>query len=157
MKVKPSSPRVSAAIDLCDMTVKCRCRWRWTSDGLCLKCHDKLQLRGCGLSSTLLFFLSSLLLFTALGILFAWLAFPPFQHRPLDGKGIAGCQPDNEGSWAIGVYSGKSPFSLEPLEMVLLIFLFCPLSEATRCLLLCCLHRHSHSHVQVQLHPLHHR
>ncbi len=104
--------------------MKCRCRWRWTSDGLCLKCHDKLQLRGCGLSSTLLFFLSSLLLFSALGILFAWLAFPPFQHRPLDGKGIAGCQPDNEGSWAIGVYSGKSPFSLEPLEMVLLIFLF---------------------------------
>jgi hypothetical protein len=57
---------------------------------------------------------------------FAWLAFPPFQHHPLHGEGIAGCQPDNEGSWSIGVYHGANPFSLQPIEMVDTLPLLCP-------------------------------
>lgn len=31
---------------------------------------------------------------------------------------VLGCQEDNEGSWAIGVFYGHSPFSLKPIEDV---------------------------------------
>ncbi|KAK1279886.1 hypothetical protein QJS04_geneDACA015161 [Acorus gramineus] len=31
--------------------------------------------------------------------------------------GIAGCRPDGEGSWSIGIYYGKDPFSLSPIEV----------------------------------------
>lgn len=115
--MKTSSPAAGGTgSDWCDMSVKCRCRWRWANIGLCSKCHDKLQHRGCGLSSTFLFFLSSVLLFSSLGMLFAWLAFSPYKQ--LNNVGALGCQPDNEGSWSIGVYKGSSPFALQPIEMV---------------------------------------
>lgn len=116
-KMKTSSPAAGGTgSDWCDMSVKCRCRWRWANIGLCSKCHDKLQHRGCGLSSTFLFFLSSVLLFSSLGMLFAWLSFSPYKQ--LNNTGALGCQPDNEGSWSIGVYKGSSPFALQPIEMV---------------------------------------
>jgi len=114
--MKTSSPAAGGTgSDWCDMSAKCRCRWRWANIGVCSKCHDKLQHRGCGLSSTFLFFLSSVLLFSSLGMLFAWLAFSPYKQ--LNNAGALGCQPDNEGSWSIGVYKGSSPFALQPIEM----------------------------------------
>ncbi|KAJ3694999.1 hypothetical protein LUZ60_000376 [Juncus effusus] len=31
--------------------------------------------------------------------------------------GFVGCRPDGEGSWSIGIYYGKSPFTLSPIEL----------------------------------------
>jgi hypothetical protein len=101
------------------MNLKCKCRWRWSAYGLCTKCHDRLQHRGCALSSTFLYFFSSALVFAFVGTLFAWLAFSPYKRHI---GAVAGCQPDNEGSWSIGVYRGPSPFTLQPIEMVSPIF-----------------------------------
>ncbi|CAM6083117.1 unnamed protein product [Calypogeia fissa] len=114
MGEKTSSPSASAA-DWCDVSVKCRCRWRWSNPQTCAKCHDKLYHRTCFLSSTFVFFLCAVLLFGGLAKLIAWLTLAPFKHEPhLQGFG---CQPDNEGSWAIGFYRGKSPFELRPVEL----------------------------------------
>lgn len=98
--------------DWCDM--KCKCRW--ASYGLCTKCHEKLPHRGCGLSSSFLFYFWSILFFSVVGTIFAWIAFSPYK-RILSVGPVAGCQPDNEGSWSIGVYRGASPFALQPIEM----------------------------------------
>ncbi|XP_002983855.2 glycosyltransferase family protein 64 protein C5 [Selaginella moellendorffii] len=102
--------------DCCDVPgTRCRCKWRWTNPGCCSKCHDKLRHGDCLLSSPFLFFLCSFAVFGGVGMLFAWLTFSPYQYQRLAVTG-SGCQPDNEGSWAIGVFQGASPFSLEPLE-----------------------------------------
>ncbi|BFI25327.1 protein MpGT64.1 [Marchantia polymorpha subsp. ruderalis] len=105
----------SCAGDWCDVSMKCRCRWRWGTPGFCSRCHDKSQHRTCFLSSTFIFFLTSILVLGAFGKLFAWLTFAPFEHEKYAYG--AGCQPDNEGSWAIGFYRGSSPFSLRPTEL----------------------------------------
>lgn len=99
--------------DWCDMKYKSR----WPSYGLCCKCRDKLPHRGCTLSSSFIFYFGSILFFSVVGTLFAWLAFSPYK-RILNGDPVAGCQPDNEGSWSIGIYRGSSPFALQPIEMV---------------------------------------
>jgi hypothetical protein len=36
----------------------------------------------------------------------------------LPDSGAVGCRPDGEGSWAIGVFYGKSPLELRPVELV---------------------------------------
>jgi hypothetical protein len=36
----------------------------------------------------------------------------------LPEPGATGCLPDGEGSWAIGMFYGKSPFELRPIELV---------------------------------------
>lgn len=100
----------------CDMSVKCRCRWRWDSAGLCSYCRERLHHPSCVLSSTLVFFIGSFLLFGALGRFFAWLTFSPFS-QPLSDPIELGCQRDNEGSWSIGIYFGSSPLSLNPIEL----------------------------------------
>ncbi|KAJ7268242.1 hypothetical protein O6H91_Y399300 [Diphasiastrum complanatum] len=115
--MKPTSSGATTA-DCCDMTVKCRCRWRWDTPGFCSKCHDKLQHRTCLLSSTFIFFLCSFAIFGGIGMLFAWLALSPFQHQIYASVTRGGCQPDSEGSWAIGIYRGPNPFALKALEMV---------------------------------------
>ncbi|KAJ7545232.1 hypothetical protein O6H91_09G111700 [Diphasiastrum complanatum] len=104
--------------DCCDTTDKCRCRWRWDTPGFCSKCHDKLQHRTCLLSSTFIFFLCSFVTYGGAGMLFSWLALSPFQHQIYASVTRGGCQPDGEGSWAIGIYRGGNPFSLKALEMV---------------------------------------
>ena len=87
-----------------------RLRWRW-----------KPFLRSLTHSSAVLFFLGSALVASVIGIAFFWLVISSFQ-RP-DAKG---CQPDGEGSWSIGIYYGKDPFSLVPIELVrLFIFFLC--------------------------------
>ncbi|KAL5976519.1 hypothetical protein ACLOJK_020852 [Asimina triloba] len=90
----------SSGGDCCDMSLKCWCRWRWEH---------------CFLSTTFLFLLSSLVVFGLVAGFFAWLAFPPYD-RPESSS--LGCQPDSEGSWAIGMFYGDSPFSLKPIESV---------------------------------------
>ncbi|KAG9456793.1 hypothetical protein H6P81_001301 [Aristolochia fimbriata] len=82
----------------CDMSLKCWCRWRWDH---------------CFFSTTFLFFLASFLVLGSLASLFAWLTFPPYDRLSLSSLG---CQEDNEGSWAIGVFYGDSPFTLKPIE-----------------------------------------
>jgi hypothetical protein len=63
-----------------------------------------------------LYYFWSLGFFTLVGMLFAWLAFSPYKR--ILSEGVIGCQPDDEGSWSIGVYRGKSPFELQPIETV---------------------------------------
>lgn len=89
----------------CDMSVKCRCRWN--------SAHHS----SCTLSSTLIFFVSSFIILATLGLLFSWLTFSPFS-QPLLNSSQPGCQPDNEGSWSIGLYFGDSPLSLRSIEQV---------------------------------------
>ncbi|XP_059628397.1 glucosamine inositolphosphorylceramide transferase 1 [Cornus florida] len=91
-----------------------------TSGGGCGGWHTSLKCwwrydHYCVLSSTLAFFLTSLVLLGSIGTLYAWLMFTPDVHNTLSSFG---CQPDNEGSWSIGVFYGDSPFSLKPIEKV---------------------------------------
>ncbi|XP_010278278.1 PREDICTED: glycosyltransferase family protein 64 protein C5-like [Nelumbo nucifera] len=82
----------------CDMSLKCRCRWRWDH---------------CFLSSTFLFILVSFVVFGSVATLYAWLIFSPYERPFLSSFG---CQDDSEGSWSVGVFYGDSPFSLKPIE-----------------------------------------
>lgn len=112
-----SSPRSVAAVDRCDMKSKCL----WPSYGMYTKCHDKLPYRGCGLSTTLLYYIMSFIFFSIVGVFYAWLAFSPYKN--ISDAVSTGCQPDNEGSWSIGLFRGSSPFSLKPIEMVIILSL----------------------------------
>ncbi|KAL4332764.1 hypothetical protein GQ457_07G018890 [Hibiscus cannabinus] len=52
-----------------------------------------------------------------IAVLYGWLILtPPFSLKERKGLPWLGCQEDNEGSWAIGVFFGQSPFSLKPIE-----------------------------------------
>lgn len=54
-----------------------------------------------------------------IAVLYGWLILtPPASLNERKGLPWLGCQEDNEGSWAIGVFFGKSPFSLKPIETV---------------------------------------
>lgn len=83
------------------MSLKCRCRWK--SDHHCV------------FPSTLVFFLVCFVILGSIATLYAWLLFNPYARTTLSSNG---CQEDNEGSWAIGVFYGDSPFSLKPIENV---------------------------------------
>lgn len=67
----------------------------------------------CAVSSTFAYFLCTFLVLGSIGSLFA-----RFMLTPNVRAGITplACQEDNEGSWAIGVFFGHSPFSLKPIE-----------------------------------------
>lgn len=88
----------------CSMTPLSRFRWRGNQ-----------MLRSFSNSSAVLFFLGSAIVSSFVGLVFFWLAISSFQ-RP--DSGAIGCQPDGEGSWSVGVYYGKNPFSLVPIELV---------------------------------------
>uniref|UniRef100_A0A7N0RJ56 Glucosamine inositolphosphorylceramide transferase 1 n=1 Tax=Kalanchoe fedtschenkoi TaxID=63787 RepID=A0A7N0RJ56_KALFE len=77
----------------CDMGLKCWCRWRSRSLG--------------PFSTASLFFTSSIIFLCFVVTLYFWVFFAPPAGR---------CQPDNEGSWSIGLFYGDSPFDLKPLE-----------------------------------------
>ncbi|KAK4435888.1 Glucosamine inositolphosphorylceramide transferase 1 [Sesamum alatum] len=68
---------------------------------------------GCVLSSAFAYFLFSFVVLGSIGNLYA-----KFMLTPNVRTGITalGCQEDNEGSWAVGVFYGDSPFSLKPIE-----------------------------------------
>ena len=68
---------------------------------------------GGGASSTFAFFLFSFVVLGSIGGLYA-----RFMVAANVRGAAHGCEEDNEGSWAIGVYYGDSPFSLKPIEEV---------------------------------------
>lgn len=75
--------------------------------------------RRCLRSTAFLFVAYAALLLGATAALFAWLTFSPFaKPLPLFPSTPLGCRPDDEGSWSIGVFYGRSPLSLEPIESV---------------------------------------
>ncbi|KAL6578170.1 Glucosamine inositolphosphorylceramide transferase 1 [Orobanche minor] len=69
--------------------------------------------RMCAMSSTFAFFLLSFVVLGSVGGLYARFMITPNVRTGITGLG---CQEDNEGSWAIGVFYGDSPFSLKPIE-----------------------------------------
>ncbi|KAG6503178.1 hypothetical protein ZIOFF_035489 [Zingiber officinale] len=62
------------------------------------------------------FLLGSITAFGLVAVVFYWLVISA-SRRTLDPT-LVGCRPDSEGSWSIGVFYGKSPFSLSPMELV---------------------------------------
>ena len=81
--------------------------WRWQGGGK--------NSEACALSSTFAYFLSSFVVLGAFGSLYG-----RYMVTPNVRQGIAaiGCLDDSEGSWALGVFYGDSPFSLRPIESV---------------------------------------
>lgn len=69
----------------------------------------------CVLSSTFAYFLFSFVVLGSIGSLYARFVLTANLRT---GITALGCQEDNEGSWAIGIYYGDSPFSLKPIEAV---------------------------------------
>nr|GMC47673.1 glycosyltransferase family protein 64 protein C5-like [Ipomoea batatas] len=65
------------------------------------------------LISPLAFFFFSFVLLGSIAGLYTRLLLAPNVHSSLS---TSGCHEDNEGSWAIGVFYGDSPFSLKPIE-----------------------------------------
>ncbi|KAJ0525373.1 putative hexosyltransferase [Helianthus annuus] len=65
-----------------------------------------------GASSTISFLCVSFMLFSSIGLLYTNMMYNGNNYE----SGSVGCQPDSEGSWAIGVFYGDSPFSLKPIE-----------------------------------------
>jgi hypothetical protein len=49
------------------------------------------------------------------GGFYFWLVVSSFR---LPDSGAAGCRPDGEGSWAVGMFYGSSPLALRPIELV---------------------------------------
>ncbi|KAL8533238.1 hypothetical protein ACS0TY_009571 [Phlomoides rotata] len=69
---------------------------------------------GCVLSSAFAFFLFSFVVLGSIGTLYARFVLTPDVRTGITTT--VGCQEDNEGSWAVGIYYGDSPFSLKPIE-----------------------------------------
>lgn len=70
--------------------------------------------------SAVSFLLGSLAASGLVAVAFFWLVIS--SSRRSDPT-LVGCRPDSEGSWSVGVYYGKSPFSLSPIELVGLVML----------------------------------
>lgn len=68
-------------------------------------------------SDTFLFVASAALLLGSTAALFAWLTFSLFP-KPVPPSSL-GCLPDGEGSWSVGLFYGRSPLSLRPIESVI--------------------------------------
>ena len=49
------------------------------------------------------------------GGLYFWVVVSSFR---LPDSGAAGCRPDGEGSWSVGMFYGSSPLELRPIELV---------------------------------------
>lgn len=75
----------------------------------------------CGLSSTFAFCLFSFVVLGSIGSLYGRFM---LAANVRTGITALGCEEDNEGSWAIGIYYGDSPFSLKPIEAVGSFFFF---------------------------------
>lgn len=102
--LKTSISRVLGCGECCKMNLWCRFRWRWNN-----------SFRVLSLPSSFFFFIGSFLVLSVTGFAFIRLMISPF-GRP--NSGSFGCQCDGEGSWSVGVFYGKTPFSLLPIEMV---------------------------------------
>lgn len=102
--LKTSISRVLGCGECCKMNLWCRFRWRWNN-----------SFRVLSLPSSFFFFIGSFLVLSVTGFAFIRLMISPF-GRP--NSGSFGCQCDGEGSWSVGVFYGKTPFSLLPIELV---------------------------------------
>lgn len=65
-------------------------------------------------SGVIVFLLGSFLAYSIVAIVFFRLWVSSFLTSDLVSTG---CHPDGEGSWSIGIFFGKSPFSLAPIEL----------------------------------------
>ncbi|MFS7949114.1 putative exostosin, glycosyl hydrolase, five-bladed beta-propellor domain superfamily [Helianthus anomalus] len=74
-----------------------------------VKTH-RLGLDNGGMSSTVSFLFVSFMLFSSIGYLYTCMVYKNININNY------GCEEDGEGSWAIGVFYGDSPFSLKPIE-----------------------------------------
>ena len=92
---------VGGAASCCHMA-----RWRWDNN-----INNKNN--NCFLSSTVVFFIGSFVVYGFIGAVYAWLFINPHASMRMASSG---CLPDSEGSWAIGVFYGDSPFSLRPIK-----------------------------------------
>lgn len=61
------------------------------------------------------FLVGSLIVSLLVGSAYYWIIVASFLKPDPD---FVGCRPDSEGSWSIGIYYGKSPLSLSPIELV---------------------------------------
>lgn len=93
------------------------CKWRWRNNSGGGSKNGNSNVGGdlCDLSSAFAFFLVSFVLLGSIAGLYSRLMLTPNVRA---GLSALGCREDNEGSWAIGVFYGDSPFSLKPVEDV---------------------------------------
>ncbi|XP_071713851.1 glucosamine inositolphosphorylceramide transferase 1-like [Rutidosis leptorrhynchoides] len=68
-----------------------------------------------GASSPIAFLFVSFTMFGSFGYLYTY-TFYKYPNTNNYGNNSSGCHEDSEGSWAIGVFYGDSPFSLKPIE-----------------------------------------
>ncbi|KAL3649960.1 Glucosamine inositolphosphorylceramide transferase 1 [Castilleja foliolosa] len=76
--------------------------------------HNNGEKKGCLSLSTLVYFVLSFVVLGSIGGFYARFMVAANVRR--GGVTSLGCQEDSEGSWAIGVFYGDSPFSLKPIE-----------------------------------------
>lgn len=95
------------------------CRWRWLNSNNGTKNstikNGNNNYGPCFLSSTFAYFLLAFAFLGSIGCLYAKFM---LTANWLTGITTMGCLSDNEGSWAIGVFYGDSPFNLKPIEDV---------------------------------------
>ncbi|KAH6838275.1 glycosyltransferase family protein 47 [Perilla frutescens var. hirtella] len=95
--------------------------WRWHGGNGSGKINSNSSKSGngngnneaCVLSSTFAYFLLSVVVLGAIGSLYGRYMVTPNVRT---GITAPGCLDDSEGSWALGVFYGDSPFSLRPIE-----------------------------------------
>ncbi|KAL2554609.1 Glycosyltransferase family protein 64 protein C5 [Forsythia ovata] len=92
-------------------------RWRWLNNNNGTKNstikNGNNNNGPCVLSATLAYFLFAFAFLGSIGCLYAKFM---LTANWLTGITTMGCLEDNEGSWAIGVFYGDSPFTLKPIE-----------------------------------------
>ncbi|KAK6136124.1 hypothetical protein DH2020_030140 [Rehmannia glutinosa] len=95
--------------------------WRWHNSNGGGRSNCVISKNGNGnhnkesyvLSSTFAYFFISFVVLGSIGRFYARYMLTPNVRT---GITAYGCREDNEGSWAVGVYYGDSPFSLKPIE-----------------------------------------
>ncbi|XP_044508022.1 glucosamine inositolphosphorylceramide transferase 1-like [Mangifera indica] len=93
------------------------CRWRWKHMNNNHGHVGRSRFMFSSSSSGFVFFVWCFIVYGCVGLFYGWL----FVKKPYESKGMVqpfGCRKDSEGSWAIGVFYGDSPFSLKPIETV---------------------------------------
>ncbi|XP_019193846.1 PREDICTED: glycosyltransferase family protein 64 protein C5-like [Ipomoea nil] len=93
------------------------CKWRWRNNsgggGGSKNGNNNVSGDLCDLSSAFAFFVVSFVVLGSIAGLYSRLMLTPNVSA---GLSSLGCREDNEGSWAIGVFYGDSPFSLKAVE-----------------------------------------
>ncbi|RWV80921.1 hypothetical protein GW17_00057726 [Ensete ventricosum] len=107
--VRAENPRAVWDYCCCCLFMAPRIRWRWAPLGFLARSPSAVS-----------FILGSLAASGLVAVAFFWLVIS--SSRRSDPT-LLGCRPDSEGSWSVGVYYGKSPFSLSPIELVGLVML----------------------------------